>query len=69
MNRLYACGEGTKCDLFFKLLYPTWEAAKGLFLSLSVQKHSLHISKSLCLNFVQLQFLGLWSHSVCTCIL
>lgn len=41
MNRLYACGEGTKCDLFFKLLYPTWEAAKGLFLSLSVQKAEL----------------------------
>lgn len=69
MSHLYACGEDTKCDMFFKLLYPIWEAVKGLFLSLSLyKKHSLCISKSLCLNFAQLQLLDLWSHSFCTCI-
>ena len=46
MRHLYACGEGTKYGMFFKLLCPTWEAVKGLVLSLSLyKKHSLHISK------------------------
>lgn len=59
MRHLYTCGEGTKYGMFFKLLCPTWEAMKGLLLSLSLyKKHSLHISKFCVLTLPNSSFLA-----------